>query len=146
MDGTPLPLPVVVPTKPGLVPWARLGNGGRVEGDFFVDGSGFRSLLLGQTLGIGYTDWTAWLPCDRAVAIPCTLGGDRPPLTRSTARPAGWQWRIPLQHRLGNGHVYSSLHMSDDEAVALLLANLDGEPLAEPNMLDRKSTRLNSSH
>ncbi|MBB5708341.1 tryptophan 7-halogenase [Sphingopyxis panaciterrulae] len=119
----------------GFVTGVTLENGARVEGDFFVDCSGFRSLLLGQTLGIGYTDWTAWLPCDRAVAIPCTLGGDRQPLTRSTARPAGWQWRIPLQHRLGNGHVYSSRHMSDDEAVALLLANLDGEPLAEPNML-----------
>src|SRR3546814_6628197 len=102
-----------------------LDGGARVEGDFFIDCSGFRSLLLGQTLGVDFVDWTDWLPCDRAVAIPCTLGGDRQPITRSTARPAGWQWRIPLQHRIGNGHVYSSRHMSDDEAVALLLAPLE---------------------
>ncbi|MBO0750228.1 MAG: tryptophan 7-halogenase, partial [Porphyrobacter sp.] len=89
----------------------------------------------GQELGVPFVDWSQWLPCDRAVAIPCTLAGERDTLTRSTARPAGWQWRIPLQHRIGNGHVYCSAHMSDDEAIALLLANLDGEPFAEPNRL-----------
>ena len=82
-----------------------------------------------------FTDWSNWLPCDRAVAIPCELGGDRQPLTRATARDAGWQWRIPLQHRIGNGLVYSSAHLGDDEAIELLLANLDGKPLAEPNRL-----------
>jgi tryptophan halogenase len=119
----------------GFVTAVKLETGARVEGDLFIDCSGFRSLLLGQTLGREFTDWSEWLPCDRAAAIPCTLAGDSEPLTRATARPAGWQWRIPLQHRIGNGHVYCSRYMSDDEAVAILLANLDGEPLAEPNMI-----------
>jgi tryptophan halogenase len=119
----------------GFVTAVVLENGTRIEGELFIDCSGFRALLIGQELGVPFVDWSQWLPCDRAVAIPCTLGGDHQPLTRSTARPAGWQWRIPLQHRIGNGHVYCSAHMSDDEAIALLLANLDGEPLAEPNRL-----------
>ncbi len=119
----------------GFVTAVSLDNGARLEGDLFIDCSGFRSLLLGQTLEVPFRDWTKWLPCDRAVAIPCTLGGDAEPLTRSTARPAGWQWRIPLQHRIGNGHVYSSAHMSSDQAEALLLDNLDGTPLADPNHL-----------
>ena len=124
----------------GFVTALHLEDGRRVEGELFVDCSGFRALLLGETLGVPFDDWTDWLPCDRAVAIPCAhpegraLGHDLP-VTRSTARPAGWQWRIPLQHRIGNGHVYSSAHMSEDEATALLLANLDGEPLAEPNRI-----------
>ncbi len=122
----------------GFVTAVVLESGARIEGDLFLDCSGFRALLIGETMGVGFEDWTPWLPCDRAVAIPCThsagkAGGGDDPLTRSTARPAGWQWRIPLQHRIGNGHVYSSAHMSADEATALLLANLDGEPLAEPN-------------
>jgi tryptophan halogenase len=123
----------------GFVTALKLESGATVEGDLFLDCSGFRALLIGQTLGIGFEDWTDWLPCDRAVAVPCTLGGDHQPITRSTARPAGWQWRIPLQHRIGNGHVYSSQHMSEDEATALLLANLDGEQLAEPNQIRFKA-------
>jgi len=119
----------------GHVEAVRLESGVRVEGDFFIDCSGFRGLLIEQTLNAGFEDWGEWLPCDRAIAVPCELGGDRNPLTRSTARPAGWQWRIPLQHRIGNGHVYSSAHMSDDEAAAILLANLDGPALAEPRQL-----------
>lgn len=122
----------------GFVAAVVLENGTRVAGDFFIDCSGFRALLIGETLGMGFEDWTPWLPCDRAVAIPCSypegsIGAASEPLTRSTARAAGWQWRIPLQHRIGNGHVYSSAHMSSDEATALLLANLDGEPMADPN-------------
>jgi tryptophan 7-halogenase len=122
----------------GLVTAVVLENGTRVAGDLFIDCSGFRALLIGEAMGIGFEDWTPWLPCDRAVAIPCAYpdgarGAESEPLTRSTARPAGWQWRIPLQHRIGNGHVYSSAFMSTDEATAILLANLDGEPLAEPN-------------
>jgi tryptophan 7-halogenase len=122
----------------GFVTAVVLENGARVTGDLFIDCSGFRALLIGETLGVGFEDWTPWLPCDRAVAIPCaypagSTGAESEPLTRSTARPAGWQWRIPLQHRIGNGHVYSSVHMSADKATALLLANLDGEPLADPN-------------
>ncbi|WP_305098377.1 tryptophan halogenase family protein [Croceibacterium aestuarii] len=119
----------------GFVTAVVLESGARVEGELFIDCSGFRALLIGQELGVPFTDWSEWLPCDRAVAIPCTLAGDRETLTRSTARPAGWQWRIPLQHRIGNGHVYCSQYMSEDEATGLLLANLDGEPLAEPNQL-----------
>ncbi|MDG6079268.1 tryptophan 7-halogenase [Erythrobacter litoralis] len=123
---------VVQDGESGFVDAVRLENGETVAGELFVDCSGFRSLLLGQTLGVPFTDWTKWLPCDRAIAVPCELGGDHEPLTRSTARPAGWQWRIPLQHRIGNGHVYSSAHMDDGEAEDLLLANLDAAPIAEP--------------
>jgi tryptophan 7-halogenase len=122
----------------GFVTGVVLENGTRVTGDLFIDCSGFRALLIGEAMGVGFEDWTPWLPCDRAVAIPCAYpegakGAESEPLTRSTARPAGWQWRIPLQHRIGNGHVYSSAYMSTDEATAILLANLDGEPLADPN-------------
>ena len=113
----------------------RLADGRQIDGDLFVDCSGFRGLLIEQTLQSGYEDWSAWLPCDRAVAVPCERVGEPTPFTRSTARGAGWQWRIPLQHRIGNGHVYSSRHMSDDEATAILLANLDGAPIAEPRLL-----------
>ena len=123
----------------GFVTAVKLENGARVEGELFIDCSGFRALLIGQALGVPFVDWSRWLPCDRAVAIPCTLAGDRQPLTRSTARPSGWQWRIPLQHRVGNGHVYCSEYMDEDEATALLLANLDGEPLAAPNPLRFKA-------
>ncbi|ARU16020.1 tryptophan halogenase family protein [Croceicoccus marinus] len=119
----------------GFVTGVRLEDGKIVEGDLFLDCSGFRSLLLGQTLGVGFTDWSKWLPCDRAIAVPCSLAGDNEPLTRSTAQPAGWQWRIPLQHRIGNGHVYSSAHMEDAEAEDILHAGLDGTPLAEPNRI-----------
>ena len=119
----------------GHVTALELESGERIEGDLFVDCTGFRSLLLGGTLNVPFTDWTEWLPCDRAVAIPCELGGETLPITRSTARPAGWQWRIPLQHRIGNGHVYSSQFMQADEAEALLRANLDGAPIADANHL-----------
>ena len=83
----------------------------------------------------GYEDWTHWLPCDRAIAVPCARTEPFTPYTRATARTAGWQWRIPLQHRTGNGHVYSSAHISDEEAEAQLLANLDGAQLADTNKL-----------
>ena len=123
----------------GLVEAVLLQSGARVAGDLFIDCSGFRGLLIEQVLEAGFEDWSAWLPCDRALAVPCELGGDHQPLTRSTARPAGWQWRIPLQHRIGNGYVYSSAHISDDEAAATLLANLDGAPLADPRPLRFKA-------
>ena len=121
--------------KSGFITGVRLEDGTTVQGELFIDCSGFRSLLLGATLGVPFVDWSRWLPCDRAVAVPCTLGGDIETLTRSTARSAGWQWRIPLQHRIGNGHVFSSAHMDEEEALEALLGNLDGEPLAEPNRL-----------
>ena len=119
----------------GHVAAVVLESGARVAGDLFLDCSGFRGLLVEETLEAGFEDWSHWLPCDRAVAVPCANGGDRQPLTRSTARAAGWQWRIPLQHRIGNGYVYASQHLSDDEAAATLLANLDGAPLGDPRPL-----------
>lgn len=119
----------------GFVTAVALEDGREIAGELFIDCSGFRSLLLGQTLGVPFTDWSKWLPCDSAVAVPCELGGRSEPLTRSTARTAGWQWRIPLQHRIGNGHVFSSAHMDRGAATDLLLANLDGKPLADPNQL-----------
>lgn len=119
----------------GFVEAVRLADGREIEGDLFVDCSGMRGLLIGQALGVGYEDWGHWLLNDRAYAVPCESVPDLTPYTRSTARTAGWQWRIPLQHRIGNGHVYSSQHIGDDEAAAVLLANLDGKPLADPRQV-----------
>jgi tryptophan 7-halogenase len=118
----------------GFVKSVRLEDGRSVGGELFIDCSGFRGLLIEGALRAGYEDWTHWLPCDRAVAVPCAAG-ELTPYTRSTAHSAGWQWRIPLQHRTGNGYVYSSAHISDAEAARVLLANLDGAPLAEPRPL-----------
>ncbi|MFM5953799.1 MAG: tryptophan halogenase family protein [Novosphingobium sp.] len=118
-----------------------LADGSTVEGDLFVDCSGFRSLLLGEALGVGFVDWSEWLACDRAVAVPCAKVDPLVPYTRSIAEPAGWRWRIPLQHRTGNGHVFCSDIMSEDEAVARLLAGLDGEPLADPRPVRFKAGR-----
>jgi tryptophan 7-halogenase len=115
---------------------ALLLNGGRkIEGGFFLDCTGFRSLLLGQALGVGFRDWSNYLPCDRAFAVPCERSDAFRPYTQSIARQAGWQWRIPLQHRTGNGHVYCSSFISDDEAASILLANLDGTPRDDPRPL-----------
>ena len=119
----------------GFIEAVTLRSGAKIPGELFIDCSGFRGLLIEQALKTGYEAWTQWLPCDRAVAVPCEKTGPATPYTRSTARVAGWQWRIPLQHRTGNGYVYSSPHVSDDEAAATLLANLDGRALAEPRVL-----------
>jgi tryptophan halogenase len=118
-----------------------LADGRRIAGDLFIDCSGFGALLIGETLGTGFEDWSHWLPCDRAIAVPTTNSSDFTPYTRSTAHRAGWQWRIPLQHRTGNGHVFSSAFMSEEEARNILLANLDGRPLAEPRLLKFKAGR-----
>ncbi|HWT44259.1 MAG TPA: tryptophan halogenase family protein [Sphingopyxis sp.] len=123
----------------GDIAAVTLASGTRVAGDLFVDCSGFRSLLLGATLGADLEDWSHWLPCDSAQAVPSVRSADFTPYTRSTRRNAGWQWRIPLQHRTGNGYVYSSTDISDDEAAATLLANLDGEALADPRVLRFKA-------
>jgi tryptophan 7-halogenase len=119
----------------GFVESVTLADGTIVEGDLFIDCSGFGGLLIEQSLKTGYEDWTHWLPCDRALAVPCTYEGQPDPFTRSTAHGCGWRWRIPLQHRMGNGLVYSSAHISDDGAEKLLLDNLEGEQLADPRKL-----------
>ena len=106
-----------------------------VDGDLFIDCSGFRGLLIEGALATGYDDWRHWLPCDRAVARACRRLGDPAPFTRATAKAAGWQWRIPLQSRTGNGHVYCSDNLSDDAALAVLDAGLDGEAISDPNFL-----------
>ena len=119
-----------------------LEDGRRIEGDLFVDCSGFRSLLLGQTLGVAWEDWSHWLPCDRAVALPCVPPeGPVAPYTKAIAMSAGWRWRIPLQHRVGNGYVYSSAHISDAAAADAIVAAVEGAPLAEPRLLKFRAGR-----
>ncbi|HET9472679.1 MAG TPA: tryptophan halogenase family protein [Steroidobacteraceae bacterium] len=119
----------------GFIESVTLGDGRVVAGDLFVDCSGFRGLLIEQTLKAGYDDWSDVLPCDRALAVPCARIARTTPYTRATAREAGWQWRIPLQHRTGNGYVYCSQFLSEDEAASLLLSRLDGTALADPRPL-----------
>ena len=119
----------------GFVQAVRMADGERVEADLFVDCSGLRGLLIEEALHTGYESWNHWLPCDSAVVVPCESSPHLPPYTVATARTAGWQWRIGLQHRTGNGHVFSSAHMSSDEATAILMNSLDGQPLAEPRTL-----------
>jgi tryptophan halogenase len=119
----------------GHVEALTLSDGREVSGELFIDCSGFRGLLIEEALHTGYEDWTHWLPCDRAVAVPCASAGEFLPYTRSTARTAGWQWRIPLQHRIGNGYVYSSNYIDEAGAATTLLAHLDGKALAEPRTL-----------
>jgi tryptophan 7-halogenase len=119
----------------GQIKSVTLADGRVVEGELFIDCSGFGGLLIERKLATGYEDWSRWLPCDRAVAVPSALPGPPDPFTRSTAKIAGWQWRIPLQHRMGNGMVYSSTHMRSEEAEAQLLGALEGEVLADPRHL-----------
>lgn len=120
----------------GFVTGVTTEDGRMLAAELFIDCSGFRGLLIEGALQTGYEDWTHWLPCDRAIAIPCAkVAGGFTPYTRSTAHDAGWQWRIPLQHRTGNGHVFCSAYVDEDAALDTLLAGLDGEPLAEPNRL-----------
>ena len=119
----------------GFVESVVLEGGEVIAGELFVDCSGFRGLLIEQALHTGYIDFNEWLPCDRAIAVRTESDGAPPPFTRATAQAAGWQWRIPLQHRTGDGYVYSSAHISDDEATATLLRNIQGRPLCEPFQL-----------
>jgi tryptophan halogenase len=118
----------------GFVEALALESGEVVAGELFIDCSGMRAVLIEGALETGFEDWSHWLPCDRALAVPSETV-DFAPYTRSTARAAGWQWRIPLQHRTGNGHVYSSAFMGDDEAARILLGHLDGAPLAQPRLI-----------
>ena len=122
-------------TDRGDITNVTLESGRVIDGDYFVDCSGFQGVLIEQTLKAGYDDWSHWLPCDRAVAVPSENMGPPAPFTRSTADAAGWRWRIPLQHRVGNGHVYASRFMDDGEAERRLLGGLEGPALAEPRQL-----------
>ncbi|HYD28126.1 tryptophan halogenase family protein [Brevundimonas sp.] len=126
---------VVQRPEDGFVDSITLEDGRSLTADLFIDCTGFRGLLIEGALKAGYEDWSHWLPVDRAVAVPCAKVAPAAAYTLSTARDAGWQWRITLQHRTGNGYVYCSDHVSDDAARETLLANLDGEPLAEPRLL-----------
>jgi len=119
----------------GFIRSMHLDDGSVVEGDFFIDCTGFRGLLIEEALQTGYEDWSEWLPTDRALAVQTTSVGPPPPYTISTARSAGWQWRIPLQHRVGNGLVYCSDYLSDDQAHHELMSNLEGEALTEPRKI-----------
>ncbi len=128
-------------SETSFIEGVTLADGTRLSADLFIDCSGFRSLLVGEALGTGFEDWGHWLPNDRAVAVPSAVTGPPAPYTRSTAKPAGWQWRIPLQHRIGNGHVYAIAHISDDEAVATLLEGLGGKALVDPRLLRFRTGR-----
>lgn len=119
----------------GFIEAVVLADGRRIDGDLFIDCSGFRGLLIEGALQTGYEDWSHWLPCDRALAVPSANAGPPKPYTRAIARAAGWQWRIPLQHRTGNGYVYCSQDISDQAAADTLLSNLEGQALADPRPL-----------
>jgi tryptophan halogenase len=119
----------------GFVAAVKLADGRRIEGDLFIDCSGFRGLLIEGAMKAGYEDWSAMLPCNSALAVPCARVSPLTPYTMSTAKAAGWQWRIPLQHRTGNGHVYCNGFTSDEEAARVLLAGLDGAVLGSPRPL-----------
>jgi tryptophan halogenase len=119
----------------GFVERVRLNDGREVDGDLFIDCSGMRALLIGDALGVGYEDWNHWLLCDRAQAVGSASVEPVTPYVRCTADKGGWRWRIPLQHRVGNGYVYASQFLSDEEAAEGVLANLDAEPLADPRIV-----------
>ena len=119
----------------GFIDYCELESGARVEADLYIDCTGFRGLLIEEALKSGYEDWSQWLPCNRAVAVPCERSGPLSSHTQVTARIAGWQWRIPLQHRIGNGYVYCSDFISDADAQEALLSSLEGPALAKPLLL-----------
>jgi tryptophan 7-halogenase len=123
---------VALDGETGDIASVTLQDGAKIRADFFIDCSGFRGLLIGQALKTGYEEWGHWLPCDRAMALPCERSANFAPYTRATAHDAGWQWRIPLQHRTGNGHVYASAFTDDDRAETVLRDHLDAEPTASP--------------
>jgi tryptophan halogenase len=119
----------------GFIDELVFSDGERLQADLYIDCSGFRGVLIEGALKTGYLDWSHWLPCDRAVAMPTELPASRPPYTEANARAAGWRWRIPLQHRVGNGYVYSSAHISDTEALDDLLSAVGEKPTADPRFL-----------
>ena len=132
---------VKVDPESGHVTTLVLESGEEISGDLFIDCSGIRGLLIKQALGTGYDDYGHWLPCDRAMAVPSERFAETLPYTRAIAHSAGWQWRIPLQHRNGNGLVYSSRHYSDDEAADILLNNLESKAIDEPKIIPYRTGR-----
>jgi tryptophan 7-halogenase len=129
----------------GYISSLNLESGENITGDYFLDCSGFQSLFMGKTLNAVWDDWSQWLVCDRAVAVQSERSDLFPPYTQSTAKAAGWQWRIPLQHRTGNGYVYGSDFISDDEAAMSLLNDLDAAPRMQPKLLKFKAGRFKKS-
>jgi tryptophan 7-halogenase len=125
----------------GYISSLCLDNDQEISGDLYIDASGFHALLIEKALKVDYVDYNDWLPCDRAMAIPCESVPAITPYTRASAHKGGWQWRIPLTHRTGNGVVYSSHYMSDDQALDHLLSNLDGKPLADPRPIRFRTGR-----
>ena len=125
----------------GNIKSIELADGQLIEGDLFIDCTGFTGLLIEKTLHTGYEDWSHWLPCDSAVAVQTESVGEPKPYTRSIAHQSGWQWQIPLQHRTGNGFVFCSKYMSDDEAKKLLLENVEGKPITQPRVLKYRTGR-----
>lgn len=119
----------------GFIRSLTLADGREIDGDLFIDCSGFHGLLIAKALGVGYVNWSQWLPCDSAWAVPSERLDPLPSYTRSTAHSAGWQWRIPLQHRTGNGHVFSSRFMDPEEARSILLSNIQGDVSADPRLI-----------
>lgn len=119
----------------GFISSVRLEDGLGISGDLFIDCSGFRALLIERALGVGFEDWSHWLPCDTAQTIACASSSELWPYTRSTAKTAGWQWRIPTQQRTGNGHIYSSAFMADESAIESLLEDLEGEAIGTPRKI-----------
>ena len=136
---------VTLRPEDGFIQSLTLASGEVVEGDLFIDCSGFRSVLLGQTLKVPWQDWTPWLPCDRALAVPCDRTDDFTPYTRATAQEAGWTWRIPLQHRTGNGYVFSSNFTTEERAAEVLLGAIDAPAQAEPRLLRFQAGRRTQS-
>jgi len=126
-------------SETGEISELTLEGGKTIRGDFFFDCTGFRALLSEKTLGVGFRDWSHWLPCDTAQTVATERVGPLLPYTKATAKTAGWQWRIPTQHRTGNGHIYSSQYMDDDEAKEILLDGLDSTPMGEPRKIKFKT-------
>ncbi len=125
----------------GFIESLILESGKEVDGDLFIDCTGFRASLIEKTMDVGFEDWSHWLPMNSAAAVQTKSDAEILPYTRSTAREAGWQWRIPLQNRVGNGHVYCSDYISDDEATRILMESVDGEPLFDPRIIRFRTGR-----
>lgn len=136
---------VTTNSETGFIESLLLDSGKSLTGNLFVDCSGFRAILIGQTLKTEFEDWSHWLPCDRAIAVPSAKTVEPIPYTKAIARDAGWQWRIPLQNRTGNGQVYCSQYISDSVVAESLLSSLDGKPLADLNYIKFKTGRRKKS-